>query len=232
MVYLARTKMNKKRLKILAVSIAILIISLSLTVAFSQNPKSKGTDDKLARVACLGDSITNETNYITDLQALLGQNSTVSNFGMDGATVNFNDTRTYYFSEEYLAARNFLPTTVIIMLGTNDARTKIYPQIDRFVGDYEHMISRIQNFSSKPQIFLVVPPPIYSNTMNLNGTDLVQGVIPRIQQIADTMNLPLIDAYTPMLNHPDYFTDGVHPNSKGAQVIANTIYNAITANSS
>ena len=142
---------------------------------------------------------------------------------------------TSILTEHIISVRNtwllvdFLPTTVIIMLGTNDARTNIYSEINRFVSDYEHMISRIQNFSSKPQIFLVEPPPIYSNTMNLDGTDLVQGVIPRIQQIADTMHLPLIDAYTPMLNHPDYFTDGVHPNSKGAQVIANTIYNAITA---
>ena len=224
--------MNQKKLKILAISIAILVISLSLTVAFSQNLRSKSNDDKLALVACLGDSLTNMTDYPADLQALLSQNSTVRNFGMDGATVNFVSNRTYYFSEEYLAARSFLPTTVIIMLGTNDARTNIYPEIERFVSDYEHMISRIQNFSSKPQIFLVVPPPIYSNTMNLNGTDLVQGVIPRIKQIADTMHLPLIDAYTPMLNHPDYFTDGVHPNSKGAQVIANTIYNAITTKSS
>jgi len=122
----ARIKMNPKNLKILAVGIAILIIALSLTVAFSQSPTSKGADDKLARIACLGDSITNETYYPADLQALLGQNSTVRNFGMDGATVNFDSNRTYYFSDEYLAARDFLPTTVIIILGTNDARTTIY----------------------------------------------------------------------------------------------------------
>lgn len=231
MVYTARIEMNPKRLKILAVSITILIIALSLTVAFSQSPTSKRTDDKLSRVACLGDSITNMTDYPSKLQALLGQNSTVLNFGMDGATVNFNSSRTYrtyYFSEEYIAARSFQPTTVIIMLGTNDARTNIYSEIDHFVSDYEHMINRIQNFSSKPQIFLVLPPPVYSNTMNLNGTYLVQGVIPRIQQIADKLQLPLIDVYTPLLNHPDYFTDGVHPNSKGAQVITDIIYDAIT----
>jgi lysophospholipase L1-like esterase len=224
----ARIKMNPKRLKILAVSIAILIIALSLTVAFSQSPIKEGSDDKLALVACLGDSITNMTDYPADLQALLGQNSSVRNFGMDGATVNFDSNRTYYFSDEYFAARGFLPTTVIIMLGTNDARTTIYSQIDHFVSDYEHMIGKVENFSSKPQIFLVEPPPIYSNTMNLNGTNLVQGVIPRIQQVADKLHLPIIDIYTPLLNHPDYFTDGVHPNSRGAQVIANTIYDAIT----
>jgi len=221
--------MNPKRLKILAVSITILIIALSLTVAFSQSPTSKSTDDKLARVACLGDSITNMTAYPAKLQALLGQNSTVLNFGMDGATVNFDSNRTYYFSEEYIAARSFQPTTAIIMLGTNDARTNIYSEIDRFVSDYEHMINKIQNFNSKPQIFLVLPPPVYSNTMNLSGTYLVQGVIPRIQQIADKLHLPLIDVYTPLLNHPDYFTDGVHPNSKGAQVITDIIYDIITA---
>ena len=122
--------MNQKKLKILAISIAILVISLSLTVAFSQNLRSKSNDDKLALVACLGDSLTNMTDYPADLQALLSQNSTVRNFGMDGATVNFDSNRTYYFSDEYLAARDFLPTTVIIILGTNDARTTIYPEIE------------------------------------------------------------------------------------------------------
>jgi sialate O-acetylesterase len=65
----------------------------------------------------------------------------------------------------------------------------------------------------------------------LNGTDYVEGVIPRIEQVATTLGLPIIDVYTPLLSHPEYFPDGVHPNSAGAQVIANIIYNAINSGS-
>ena len=61
------------------------------------------------------------------------------------------------------------------MLGTNDARTNLYQQIDSFVNDYEHMITaELQNFSSKPQIFLVIPPPIFQNNLNLNSTTFTQ----------------------------------------------------------
>ena len=221
--------MNTKTKRILAIGIASLILVLSLILVFSESHASSGPDDKLARVACLGDSITNMTQYPVDYQTLVGKNSVVENFGYNGATINFNSDRSYYLSEEYHSARNFLPTTVIIMLGTNDARTNIYQQIDNLVNDYEHMISKIQLFESKPQIYLVLPPPLFNNNLDLNITVYTQQVIPRIQEVANATGLPIIDVYTPLLNHPEYFSDGVHPNSDGAQIIANTIYNQINA---
>jgi lysophospholipase L1-like esterase len=224
--------MNHKRKIILAASVAILIIALSMVVVFSENLANKNVhSNNLARVACLGDSITNITGYPEDLQVMLGNNSIVGNFGVSGATVDFNTAKPYFFESEFNHVRSFLPTTVIIMLGTNDARTDNYQQINTFVADYERMISRIQAWSSKPQIFLVEPPPIFNNTLNLNGTSFAQGVIPRIQQVANAVGLPIINVYTPLVNYPEYFSDGVHPNSQGAQVIANIIYNALNSDS-
>ena len=219
--------MKPKRKTILAVSIAILVITLSLIVVVISENRAGNADDKLIRVACLGDSITQITNYPADLQTLLGNNTIVGDFGVSGSTVDFNTSKPYLFQEQFRQARSFLPTVVIIMLGTNDARTDNYKQINNFVADYERMISIIENFTSKPQIFIVEPPPIYNNTLNLNGTDFAQGVIPRIQQVAKAMNLPLINVYKPLLNHPEYFPDGVHPNNEGAQVIANIIHKAL-----
>ena len=224
--------MNRKRKIIIAAVVAILIVGLSLAVVFSEELiNKKVTNTNLTRVACLGDSITQITYYPMDLQTLLGSNSQIGDFGVSGSTVDFNTSKPYYFEPAFKQARSFNPTTVVIMLGTNDARTDNYQQIGTFVADYERMLSRIENFTSKPQIFIVEPPPIYNNSINLNGTDFSQGVIPRIQQVANAMNLPLINVYTPMLNHPEYFSDGVHPNSEGAQVIANIIYNAIKPSS-
>jgi len=222
--------MNVKTKRILAVSIISLILILSLIVVFSES-RASNVDGQLTRIACLGDSITNMTQYPVDYQTLVGKNSVVENFGYNGATINFYSDRPYFFSDEYRSAQNFLPNIVIIMLGTNDARSNGNQQIDQIVGDYEHMISRIQNFGSSPKIFLVIPPPIYNNTLDLNATVLTQEVIPRIQQVANETGLPLIDVYTPMLDHPEYFPDGVHPNNEGAQIIANTIYYALTSNS-
>ena len=224
--------MNPKRKTILAVSIVIVVIALSLIAVFSENRVHTSAEVKLARVACLGDSITQITGYPTDLQTLLGNSSIVGNFGVSGAAVNFNSNKPYVCAlDAFKSAESFEPTAVIIMLGTNDAQTEIYQQINSFIADYESLISAVQAWNSKPQIFLVEPPPIFNNALDLNGTGFAQGIIPRIQQVAKAMNLPLINVYTPLLNYPEYFTDGVHPNSAGAQVIANIIYKAIKSDS-
>jgi lysophospholipase L1-like esterase len=41
------------------------------------------------------------------------------------------------------------------------------------------------------------------------------------------MKVPLIDVYTPLKDHPEYFPDGVHPDPDGAKLIAKIIYDAI-----
>jgi acyl-CoA thioesterase-1 len=219
-------KHTNKRIR--AISIVILALFLSLTVlGYSIMSAANDPAGKLARVACIGDSITEITGYPEDLQMLLGNGSVVGNFGVSCATVNFNTSKPYYFEPTFKTARASLPTTVIILLGTNDARTDIYDRINRFVSDYERLVGKIQALSSKPQIFLVKPPPIFENYLNLSSTDFVEGVLPRIEQVAGNLSLPLIDVYTPLVNHPEYFVDGVHLNSEGAQIVANIIYRGI-----
>lgn len=222
--------MNIKNKRALAVGIAILIIAVSLLVVFNQSLVSSNNGVN-ARVACMGDSITNITGYPADLQELLGSGSKVGNFGYDGAAVNFQAERTYFGSESFVGARLFQPTTVVIMLGTNDARTNLNDQIDEFVHDYEFMIGRIVNgshpFVGQPKIYLVIPPPIFENNINLTSSIFTEQIIPKIRQVASDLGLPLIDVYTPLVNHPEDFSDGVHPNAQGTQIIANTIYQAI-----
>ncbi len=220
--------MKTKTKRLFIVAFAVLIVALSLTIVFSDNPATYSVNDnKLSRVACLGDSITNMTGYPEELQTLLGNHSVVGNFGVNGATVNLWTNKPYYYDLTYRDARNFLPTTVIIMLGTNDARTDNYLKISNFTANYERMVNRTERWNSTQQIFLVIPPPIFNNTLDLNSTSYVEGVIPRIKQVANDFGLPIVDVYTPLVDHPEYFYDGVHPNSAGVQVIANTIYKAI-----
>jgi lysophospholipase L1-like esterase len=207
-------------------------LALSLIVVYSQNLASTSSDSKLTRVACLGDSITELTGYPEYLQKLMGNSSVVCNFGFSGSTVIFNTREPYYFNQEFKNAKNFGPTTVIIMLGTNDAHPDVYSQISAFVPNYERLIRSIQAISSKPQIFLVEPPPIFNNTLGVSIDSYLQGVIPSIKEVANQTGLHIIDVYTPLINHPEYFTDGLHPNGDGAKIISKTIYEAIISNSS
>ncbi len=225
--------MNSKRKNIIIIPVAVLIVALSLTVVFSENLATHSVNDpsnKLTRIACLGDSITNITGYPEQLQSLLGNGSVVGNFGVNGATVNLNSNNPYFYDLTYRDARNFLPTAVIVMLGTNDARTDNYLKISSFIANYERMLNRTQRWNSTLQIFLVIPPPIFNNTLDLNSTSYMNGIIPRIKQVARDLSLPLIDVYSPLLNHPEYFPDGVHPNNQGAQIMAKTIYATINSN--
>jgi len=53
--------------------------------------------------------------------------------------------------------------------------------------------------------------------------------VPAIRTIANQTGMPLIDNNSPLLNHPEYFSDGVHPNAQGAGIVASTVATAVTA---
>jgi acyl-CoA thioesterase-1 len=113
------------------------------------------------------------------------------------------------------------------MLGTNDAYLS-QQQRDNFTEDYKTLIAPFQSLPSTPEIYIVVPPPVFENTMGLPATVLDGDVIPKVNQTATDLGLPTIDTYTILLDNPEAFQDGVHPNLEGAQVIAYEIYAAIT----
>lgn len=162
---------------------------------------------------------------------MLGTNYTVWNFGVVAATVLSDTNKPYINQSAFEDAQNFKPNIIIMMLGTNDAQNDNYLSIDKFKADYKELINKILASASNPRIFLVKPPPIFTNTLNLNNTNLIEGIIPRIEQVAYEQGLPIIDVYDVLINHPEYFVDGVHPNSDGAKIIADEIYRAILNNS-
>lgn len=182
-----------------------------------------------AHVACVGDSITAFSGYPNDLQALLGNGSLVGNFGVSGSTVTLNSIEPYMRENATTVAASFKPTVVVILLGTNDARADVYPYTGNFTADYKLLINQFQQLDSHPKIYLAVPPPVYENSINISSSHLSEEIIPKVRQLAEETGLPLIDTYTPLQNHPDYFVDGVHPNSQGAKVIAQTVYQTIAA---
>ena len=211
------------RMKFLAVLIAVIVVSAALVAVFSGAFRGK-----MIRVACIGDSITELSTYPTDLQELLGCNYYVREFGVTGSTVVANSFIPYLYEPRFSAAKLFLPDVVVILLGTNDARTDNFQSIDDFVADYKQLVGEVQALESNPKIYLVKPPPLFENKLDLSSANLVDGVIPRVEQVADDLGLTLIDAYTPLEGHPEYFVDGVHPNFEGASVIAKQVYKALT----
>jgi lysophospholipase L1-like esterase len=180
---------------------------------------------QLTRVACVGDSITEGTYYPFYLQEMMGENYTVRNFGAGASTILRNSVKPYIMRPVFQSAVSFQAHIVIIMLGTNDAIPAWYEKIENFVEDYKTLIRQFDKGNT--QVWLVRPPPIYDDSLGPKASNLVEGVLPRIEQVAGELDLPLIDVYSQMFGHPEYFTDGVHPTAEGADVIATTIYQAL-----
>ena len=217
-----------RRMKLLALGFAVLIvIATSETVIIATMADKSQTN--AVRVACVGDSITRGTLYTIDLWQLLGPNYVVGDFGVGGVTVSLNSDSPYRNTTAFQIAQQFKPDLVIIMLGTNDARTNVIESATAFVNDYVTLLTEFQSLASKPKIWIVQPPPIFNNTANISSECFVQNVIPSIKQVANALDLPLIDAYTPLLGHSEYFPDGVHPDNNGANIIANAIYSELNS---
>ncbi len=213
--------------KLLAIAVAILLVSAGAE-AYMITVNSKGEiQTEPIRVACVGDSLTRGTQYTLDLWHLLGSSYIVGDFGVDGVAVYIESCKAFINETACTVAKDFQPNIVIIMLGTNDADANLNESSVKFISDYTALIAQFQSLPSKPEVWLVEPPPIYQNTVDLSGLLLFQKIIPDIKIIANQTGCRLIDANTPLAGHEELFIDGVHPTNEGAQIIADTVYSAL-----
>ena len=213
--------------KLLAVAIAIITVVSGVTTLIVNTVKNAEQQELPIRVACVGDSITNVSEYPDDLWMLLGANYNVSRFGVGGATVTLSSQRPYLNQTALQEAMDFQPNIVIIMLGTNDALPSLHRLNASFVDDYVKLLNAFQALPSKPKIWVVKPPPIFHDGTGLSTEFFDSNVIPSIEQAAKETNVPTIDVYSALASNADYFVDGVHPNSEGSKVIADVIYKAL-----
>ncbi len=219
--------MNAKIMKIFAVGAIIMIMASYMALFQIMDVKVMELPHKIIRVACVGDSITQASGYPDKLQLLLGTNYYVGNFGVSGSTVSLNSSKPYMNQTAFQKAKKFDPNVVVIMLGTNDARTDLSKYNTTFEEAYGQLVSSFQNLESTPQIFVVDSPPIFTNNPDYNNTYLANDVLPQIDSLATNLSLPIVDVYNAFTNHSDYFMDGVHPNSEGTALIASEVDNAI-----
>eukprot|EP01046_Picozoa_sp_COSAG06_P005936 COSAG06_NODE_271_length_18677_cov_157.113360_7_plen_369_part_00 len=169
-------------------------------------------------VACVGDSITAGylsscgLNYPNQLQALLGEQYAVTNYGVGGRTMFKTvhlppgDHASYWSTPQYAAALNSSSEIVVLMLGTNDAMAKRWALSGgEFASDYLAMArSFLASRTPQPKLYLMVPPPLYRDgRYNMNQTvinSLFPGAGPSgVRTIADSLKLPasrVIDIYS------------------------------------
>jgi acyl-CoA thioesterase-1 len=189
-------------------------------------------------VACVGDSITagyglsnsGTQSYPAQLQAMLGSGYRVGNYGLSGATALKRSDNSYWNTSTYRAGINSSPNIVVIMFGTNDSKSWNWNAAN-FDSDYRALIAKYQGLRSHPRVCICLIPPVY--VPNAFGTTfdpafIQNTVLPAIRNIAAETGVPLIDNNTSLLNHPELFTDGVHPTVQGANIVANNVAGVIS----
>ncbi|MGE5555144.1 MAG: GDSL-type esterase/lipase family protein [Methanocella sp.] len=194
--------------------------------ATTKTQLNKSPTEKI-KVACIGDSITELSGYPELAEKALGSRYEVGNFGACGTTVSLNSEYPYKYSEAFDQAKRFQPNIAVIMLGTNDANSASDPSQVTLKTDLLTLIEDLKASASEALVYLVKPPPIFSEWGGLSGEVLIKEVIPAIEQTAEELHFCVIDLFSALTDR-SYFFDGVHPNGEGAKIMADVICQAIT----
>ena len=187
-------------------------------------------------VSCVGDSITfgaaikdrGANSYPSQLQKMLGDGYKVNNFGVNGATLLKKGDKPYWKLEAYKKALGSKPDLVIIKLGTNDTKPQNWKHKNEYKADYKELISSFQKLDTKPRVLIAFPVPVAKDRWGINEKAVSTEVIPALREVSKETGCEIIDLYTALKDHHDLIPDGVHPNGKGASIIAEHVAKKIS----
>ena len=205
------------------------------------------------RVACIGNSITDgycvdmrtAYGYPAQLQKKLGNDYWVKNFGVSARTMLNKGDFPYMNEIAWQDALAFKPDVVVIKLGTNDSKPENWQYGSEFRQDLEQMITTLRPdlaqpakkkgkksktpvAEPKPRILLCTPIPAFKPSWNISDAVITNEIIPIQQEVAKKYGLQVVDLHTLFANDGDKVAeDGIHPDAKGADRLAQIIFEAI-----
>ena len=182
------------------------------------------------KVACVGDSITegyglawqSKTAYPVVLDSLLGSGYSVLNLGRSATTLRKKGDFPYWSCKEFYDVFAYRPDIIIIQLGTNDTKTQNWDSAS-FAKDYQALIDTFKTIPTNPKIYVCLPVPVFKSKWTINDSTLTKWEIPIIKKLAEENKLPVMDLHSQMSKYGEYFFDGIHPNEKGAKIMAEVI---------
>ena len=187
------------------------------------------------RIACIGNSITegsgipmsSQFGYPAQLQKIMGTNYHVKNFGVGAQTLLNKGDNPYMKRPEWKGVLSFNPNIVVIKLGTNDTKPQNWQFNKEFQHDLLEMIEKLQQLPANPRILLAHPIRAFKSTWDINDNIIIKELIPIINQVAKKKKLQVIELHEAITDEKMLLDDGIHPNEKGAQRIAEVVAEAI-----
>jgi len=196
----------------------------------------KAPKENAVRVACIGNSITDGfgigmapvKGYPAQLQKKLGNGYEVKNFGVSARTMMNKGDIPYMKELAWRDAPAFDPNIVIIKLGTNDSKTHNWAKgADEYRQSMQAMIDTLKALPSNPKIYLCSPIPAFKDSWTISDSVIVNGEMPIIQKLAKKNKCGFIDLHT-LFNYKDMMLkDGIHPNAKGAEKMAEIVFDVL-----
>lgn len=244
---MAKNQRKGKKIVLIVLPIVLVVAVSLVTLAYfygslvpAYRPLNEADPGDI-RVACVGDSITygclvfgwpNKT-YPSVLGKKLGEKYTVNNYGYSGATAQTISDNPYVEKKVYRQSLAFQPNIVVIMLGTNDTRTVNQKGLDLYRAAYSDLLDTYIGLPSAPKVYVMAPPPCYPFLgkvgYHIDAKMIEEQIRPTVFSLADEKHIGLIDLYSVFDGKKELFTDGVHPNAKGAELLAQTVYEKIKA---
>jgi acetyl esterase/lipase len=200
------------------------------------------------KVACIGNSITDghgiemapQYGYPALLQKKLGDGYWVKNFGVSSRTLLNKGDFPYMNEMAWKDALAFKPDIVVIKLGTNDSKPQNWQHSAEFRHDLQQMITSLRpnivpqskkkarkkavTDTGSPKIFICTPIPAFKSSWDINEDIIKNEIIPIEQEVAREYGLQVIDLHALFTDGEQMVQpDGIHPNEKGVQRIAEAV---------
>ncbi|WP_439482075.1 GDSL-type esterase/lipase family protein [Cyclobacterium plantarum] len=189
--------------------------------AFAQQP---------VKVACVGNSITegpgrnHPDSYPLQLQKKLGKAYLVKNFGVSARTLMKKGDFPFWNEPQFEQVKEFEPDILVVKLGTNDSKPHNWIHKESFIEDYVAMIETYKkHMPASGKIYICLPVPVFEDNYGITEKIIVEEMVPLIKEVAMKTGSMVIDLHSALAPHAELFPDGVHPNKKGAKILAHTV---------
>ncbi len=195
-------------------------------------PAPRVLPDKI-HIACIGDSITfgagvqgrKKMTWEYCLNEILGEEYQVLNYGISGRTLQKDGDRPYTIEKFYKISHQCRAENYLIMLGTNDAKPYNWNK-ERYERELDLFVRSYAGLPNGPKVILMTPPQCFPEektgivAFDINADTIDNDITEIIKKKGNDMNLQVIDLHKFTQGHPEWFTDGVHPNYEGNKKIA------------
>jgi acyl-CoA thioesterase-1 len=84
----------------------------------------------------------------------------ITNYGCSGRTMMKTGDMPYWNEPQYQQVHDDKPDVIIIQLGTNDSKDYQWNE-EEYTKDYLEMAKSFQGIESSPELYIMIPPPLY-----------------------------------------------------------------------